>query len=145
MLAPPPPPVGLQLHQERPEDAQRQHFVQWAAAAAAAALQPLGMPALLATTTLHVAGVPHGASEAALADFFCGLAADHGAAAAPGRPVTRCSFLPPPHPQQQLLPGRGAVLQLRSAVEASNMLAFDGVAFRGAALQVRALGGWRAA
>eukprot|EP00878_Enallax_costatus_P025643 GHUV01027454.1.p1 GENE.GHUV01027454.1~~GHUV01027454.1.p1 ORF type:complete len:292 (+),score=105.60 GHUV01027454.1:240-1115(+) len=109
--------------------AQLRHFHSWTACLASTALQPLGMPVMLAAIQVIVSGFPEGTTERELALFFNDLIAANRAAVAPGPAVSDCKLL---------RGSRGvALLELRCSVEASNCMAFDGVHFKMTRLTVQ--------
>ncbi|KAF8068237.1 dscc1 [Scenedesmus sp. PABB004] len=131
--AQPPPAARGAMRDELSElSAQLQHWRAWqqaAALAAGASGAPLPLPSLQLATQLWVERIPDGTQQHDLVAFLVDLMRAHGAAVAPGAPVTDSS--PLGH-------DRGAaLLQMRSAVEASNCLAFDSVTFQGVPLKIR--------
>ncbi|KAG2424492.1 hypothetical protein HYH02_015164 [Chlamydomonas schloesseri] len=164
-VAPPPPPTqphpgqpgepqpSQQLWDElRQRDAQilvlqkkLAHFRSWLAGVHAK-VQAANPSAINNYKRLYVGNLPPHTTEEDLKAFLHGLMVRTGANAAPGNAILSCKLksapgagggLPPPG----LPPGppdkHYAFIELRSVEEASNAMAFDGVAFRNAYLKVR--------
>ena len=124
----PPPPAPLSPPQQVAQlERKLAHLRAWVASvnAQVAASNP---QLVKNARKLYVGGVPEGTTEEELFAFFTGLVASAGAAAAPGNAVVSC----------KITPEKGyAFLELRTAEEASNAMAFDGVQFKDANLKVR--------
>ncbi|KAG2427364.1 hypothetical protein HXX76_012558 [Chlamydomonas incerta] len=166
-LVPPPPPPPAQQHQGQQGDPQpsqqlwdelRQrdaqilvlqkklgHFRSWLAGVHAK-VQAANPSAINNYKRLYVGNLPPHTTEEDLKAFLHGLMVRTGANAAPGNAILSCKLksapgagggLPPPG----LPPGppdkHYAFIELRSVEEASNAMAFDGVAFKNAYLKVR--------
>ncbi|KAG2493229.1 hypothetical protein HYH03_008645 [Edaphochlamys debaryana] len=129
------------------------HFRSWLASVHAK-VQAANPSAINNYKRLYVGNLPPNTTEDELKAFLHGLMVRTGANAAPGNSILSCKLKaapgaaggpmggPPPPPPPGLPPGHPpdkhyAFIELRSVEEASNAMAFDGVAFKNAYLKVR--------